>query len=137
MENDTFNEACTQLHNDWNTQDKPRLDVMELATLEPTSTKQTHRSDHYMGKQRSSDEIFQKKTNAHEKLEMRTELLRAEASINNTMARVLIDAGATHNLVTTSFCLAANIFLDRKNVTKQIVATLLDAEAEVEVYPKV
>ena len=108
---DLFDDVCTELRGDWSTQNSKAPKEVELAALEHDKS-------------------------PHEPA-LREELLRTEVTINNTVARVLIDAGATHNVVTTSFCTAANIYLDNKRMSKVAVSTLLDGGAEVNAYPNV
>ena len=104
-EDDDFSNACDVLRGDWDHDREPHI---ELATLEPETDP--------------------------EKSGIRGELLRTEANVGQTVARVLIDAGATHNVVTFSFCRAANISLRHNKKTRQAVSTLLDGGTTVDVY---
>ena len=108
-ENESFNTVCELLRGDW---EHPKLPIqLELATIEPLV--------------------------APERMKLQNELLRTEVSVGQTTARVLIDAGATHNIVTVSFCIAANISLDHRTRTKQTVRTLTDGGTTTDVYPDV
>ena len=116
-ENDTFDSVCKELRSDWRGE----------GDSEPTSARKVGQTE----------SVHVNSIAAQNDAGMRSELLRTEVRTYNTLARVLIDAGATHNVVTTSFCHAANIPLDRKSLARQAVSTVLDSEAEIDVYQNV
>ncbi len=131
-EDDDFDRVCGELRREWNHTNM--AEHVELATLESRNIQQSIRSDAALEKQSSSGENLAGFTEEEQDSSMQNELLRTELIVNDTKARVLIDAGATHNIVTTSFCAAANIRLDRRMMRKQAVTTLLDGKSEVEGY---